>query len=340
MPSLRNGDYRLVGAIQGSRPERWYRQLIHGEHPILADDSLNLSCDCPAWINNQSGDRSCKHTRLTAGLLRDQRRPNARLVAGPLLTLTTVIAMQPLLQGINGQWRLEECEAPLAGKPYRFSLLEATLAGGMQASAFVALNQRHAPHLQDVSAAVAAWAGWGVAAEIARQSGFGQVGAPPDTHYRFVRQAQGAAIPGLRDLLAIGDQGDLGDGLTPQIRAERTLQMFLGPLYLDLKRRNFLDVPSRRYAGRVYRLRIDPERRYDRRVRVFEQGRYVRDLCIVRRDRLMPVQDGFLTIFLGLLSDEQDVLRVVGEHNVFPPYSDGIEIEFTPAVWQPQPHAA
>ena len=28
MPSLRDGDYRLIGAIQGSRPDRWYRQCL------------------------------------------------------------------------------------------------------------------------------------------------------------------------------------------------------------------------------------------------------------------------------------------------------------------------
>ena len=42
----------------------------------------------------------------------------------PPLTLTTVLAMQPLIQGIGGQWRVAECEAPLAGAPYRFSLLD------------------------------------------------------------------------------------------------------------------------------------------------------------------------------------------------------------------------
>jgi hypothetical protein len=335
MPSLRDGDYRMVGAIQGSRREHWYRQLIDAHHPGRDDGGFQLSCDCPAWINNQSGDRTCKHTQITTRLLHGFSLDRARAIAGPPLTLATVQAMQPLIQGIHGRWRLAECEAPLAGAAYRFTLLEVSAPDGMQASAFVALARRHDPHLQDISAAVAAWAGWAVAAEIARLGGFGLAGAPPDNFYRFQRSDRGSRI-GVRDLLAFGDQTDQGDGLRPQERAERTLQLFLGPLYDDLQRQGFLDVPSRQHAGRVYRLRLDPARRYDRRVRVFERGRYVRDLCIVRGDRLTPVQDGFLTVFMGLLSDEQHVLRVVGSHNIFPPNSDSAEPERVPAVWTPR----
>jgi len=343
MPSLRDGDYRMVGAIQGSSPDRWYRQLIDARHPRRATGDFRLSCDCPAWINNQAGERTCKHNQVTAQLLHDERLPEPRTVPGSPLTLTTILAMQPLIQGIQGRWRLEECEAPLAGAAYRFTVLEIITPAGPQASAFVALAQRHAPHLQDVSAAVAAWAGWAVAAEVARLSGFAQVGAPPDNFYRYRAgrgrredAEQGTGVParlGLRDLLAIGDQTDLGDGLRPVQRAEQTLRLFLGPLYADLERYGFLDVSSKQQRGRVYRLRMDPTRRYDRRVRVFDDGRYVRDLCIVRRDRLTPVQDGFLTVFMGLLSDEQHVLRVVGTHNIFPPNSDGAEQETVPAIW-------
>jgi hypothetical protein len=62
----------------------------------------------------------------------------------------------------------------------------------------------------------------------------------------------------------------------------------------------------------------------------------VHDLCIVRQDRLTPVQDGFLTVFMGLLSDERHVLRVVGSHNIFRPYSDGDERETVPTHWTPR----
>lgn len=345
MPSLRDGAYRLIGAIQGSSPDRWYRQCLDAQRLQNADASLRLSCDCPSWMANQRGNRTCKHTDITAGLLAGARLRDARPVSGPPLSVDTIRAMQPLLQGIQGQWRIEECAAPLARADYRFALLEVITPDGPQASAFVALAQRHGPHLQDVSAAVAAWAGWAVAAEIARIGGFGQVGAPPDHFYRFRSagrraEAGDAQRIGVRDLLAIGNQTDLGDGLRPQQRAEHTLRLFLGPLYADLQRQGFLDVPSRAHYGRVYRLRLDPERRYDRRVRVFENSRYVRDLCIVRQDRMTPVQDGFLTVFMGLLSDEQHVLRVVGQHNIFAPNSDGPEIEVVPAVWTPRAASA
>lgn len=337
MASLISGDYRLIGAIQGSAPQNWYRQCLDARSPRRADGSFVLSCDCPAWINNHTGNRTCKHTRVSSQLLAGQFFTNARPCPEPL-TLTTVRAMQPLIQGIGGTWRIEECLAPIVSAPYRFSLLEVITADGPQASAFVAMNMRSSPHVQDVSAAVAAWSGWAVAAEIARLSGFAQVGAPPDTHYRFRRSTRGDGTQhfGVHDLLTIGDQTNLGDGRTPRQRAEATLQMFLGPLYATLVSQGYLDVSSRQYAGRVYRLRLDPARQCDRRVRVFEQGRYVRDLCIVRHDRLTPVQDGFLTVFLGLLSDEQQVLRVVGQHNIFSPYSDGREREDGPANWVPR----
>ncbi|HEU4326304.1 MAG TPA: hypothetical protein VFS21_24400 [Roseiflexaceae bacterium] len=331
MPSLRDGAYRLVGAVQGSSPDRWYRQLIDARQPYANNGAPRLSCDCPAWINNQGGDRTCKHTRMTAQLLGGVRPAGARAVAGDPLTITTVRAMQPLIQGIQGSWQVAEFEALLADAAYRFSLLQVQLPGGGAAAAFVAMARRHAPHLQDVSAAVAAWAGWAVAAEIARLGGFGEAGAPPDNFYRFRPGARGPARIGVRDLLAIGNQTEQGDGLRPQERAEHTLRLFLGPLYESLGRQGFLDVASKRSPGTIYRLRLDPARRYDRRVRVFEHGRYVRDLCIVRNDRLTPVQDGFLTVFMGLLSDEQHVLRVVAEHNIFPPYSDSDEPEHIPA---------
>jgi hypothetical protein len=64
------------------------------------------------------------------------------------------------------------------------------------------------------------------------------VGAPPDHHYRFGRGAgrsRGTERVGVYDLLQIGNRADLGDGLTPQQRAEHCLRMFLGPLYVTLQ---------------------------------------------------------------------------------------------------------
>lgn len=347
MPSLKNGDYRLVGAIQGSKPDRWYRQLIHARQPHRDNNRVNLSCDCPAWTNNVGGDRTCKHTAVTEQLLLQNVFQNAQPVGQQdAVQIRNVRAMQPLLQGIEGQWRIEECRAPIANSDYRFSLLEVRTDHGDVASAFVASAEQHHAITQDITAALAAWAGWAIAAEIARQGGYHDIGQPPDHHYRHVRpnDAGGTSTRavsssrnqrfGIYDLLDLANQTDLGDGLQPTQRAEQTLALFLGPQYQQIQRQHFLDVSSRQYPGRVYRLRLDPDRRADRRVRVFENGSYSKDFCIVRQDRLVPVQDAFLTIFMGLLSNENNVLRVVGEYNKFEPYSDSHERELVPAIWR------
>lgn len=70
-------------------------------------------------------------------------------------------------------------------------------------------------------------------------------------------------------------------------------------------------------------------------MRVFEHARYVHDYCIVRGQDV-PEADHWLTVFLGLISDEREVLRVVQHHHVFPPYSDGYEEETASAVWIPR----
>ena len=121
--------------------------------------------------------------------------------------------------------------------------------------------------------------------------------------------------------------------LTPAQRAENTLRLFLGPQHALLERQGFLDVSSGLHPGRVYRLRRDPQRRYERRVRVFEQGRYQADYCIVRAQSV-PEADHFLTLFFGLVADERRILSVVQRGNIFSPNSDGQERETTPAVWQ------
>ena len=140
----------------------------------------------------------------------------------------------------------------------------------------------------------------------------------------------------LTDILRVGDQLDLGDGLVPIQRAENTLRLFLGEeLYTTLERQHFLDVSSVHHRGRIYRLRRDPQRQRERRVRVFENGRYVNDFCIVRGQQV-PEADHWLTVFLQLLSDERAALSVVQQYNIFSPWSDGGEQETVPAVWQPR----
>src|SRR5205823_2245331 len=150
---------------------------------------------------------------------------------------------------------------------------------------------------------VAGWAGYAIAAEVARVAGYPLAGQPPE-HFTVTRRT-GTGVGkrtrgiGLGDILRVGDQVDLGDGYSPVQRAENTLHLFLGEeLYARLERQNFLDVSSVLYAQerRVYRVRRDPTKQYDRRVRVFKRGQYVNDFCIVR-DQDVPEADHWLTVF-------------------------------------------
>ena len=123
--------------------------------------------------------------------------------------------------------------------------------------------------------------------------------------------------------------------LTPAQRAENTLRLFLGPQHALLERQGFLDVSSGLYPGRVYRLRRDPQRRYERRVRVFENGVYQKDFCIVRAQSV-PEADQYMSVFFGLIADERRILSVVQRSNIFGINSDGHERETVPAVWTPR----
>jgi hypothetical protein len=59
----------------------------------------------------------------------------------------------------------------------------------------------------------------------------------------------------------------------------------------------------------------------------------VNDYCVVRA-ATVPEADHYLTVFLQLLTDEASVLKVVRRFNIFPPYSDGREVETEAALWQ------
>ena len=163
---------------------------------------------------------------------------------------------------------------------------------------------------------------------VARVAGYPLAGQPPE-HFVVTRRTRTGAGTrtrriGLGDILRVGDQVDLGDGYSPVQRAENTLRLFLGEqLYAQLERQKFLDVSSMLYAQeqRVYRVRRDPTKQYDRRVRVFKHGQYINDFCIVRGQDV-PEADHWLTVFLRLISDEEGILSVVKNHNVFPPHSD------------------
>lgn len=331
--SLAGGDYRLLMAVEAaSRANSWYRICVDGR-------TQALSCDCVAWIKQAAPPerRICKHTALASRLIAD---------AGPAPLTTGVCEtneQHPLVQttreqwhGLTGRWRLEQRATTIQRDPYHVVLLGLTTANGMNSSGVVAFANRHRPTDPSMVPGVAGWAGYAVAAGIARQAGYRLVGQPPD-HFQIDRtSSRRRSDPnrvGLSDILRVGDRPDLGDGLKPQQRAEQTLRLFLGPLFDQLVAQGFLDVSSTLYPGRVYRLRRDPERLRDRRVRVFEQGRYTKDLCIIRAQSC-PADDGWLSTFLRLLSDEAGMLQVVKQHNVFAPYSDGRERETIPALWQ------
>lgn len=356
--SLARGDYSLLMAIESSsRVDSWYR--------VLADRQTGqLSCDCPRWLfrqGEQTADevRSCPHTQLAERLLTSGSPPppaqspapggrNGSFEPAPFLN-----AVQTQWPGLSGQFALQDRRGEMSQKPYHFFLLQLESGNGTQASGVVAFASAHNSSEQYYRSRVAAWAGYALAAEVARRGGFPLAGQPPE-HFRppartsRAPRAGRAASPssvivpaiGLADILRVGDQVDLGDGLRPVQRAENTLRLFLGPtLYQQLETHHFLDVSSVHFADRqrVYRLRRDPDKRYERRVRVFEQGRYVKDFCIIKGAGMdgVPEADHFLTVFLGLLSDEMKTISVVGQYNIFDPRSDGREQETIPAVWHP-----
>jgi hypothetical protein len=336
--SLANGDYSLVMAIESaSRANSWYR--------VLADRRTgNLSCDCPAWTFRQDGNptqaRSCKHTRLAQQLAGAQQvgTPIARANGAAAETNLLIQATRQQWPGLGGRWGIEQRTHTFDNAPYSFVLLRLATGNGTHATGLVAFAQRYHPTQESMVAGTAGWAGYAIAAEVARQAGYPMAGQPPD-HFKVTRgTGTRTRCLGLGDILRVGDQIDLGDGYTPTQRAENTLRLFLGEtLYTQLEHRHFLDISSIRYADRqrVYRLRRDPHKSYERRIRIFEYGEYINDYCVVRSQDV-PEGDHFLTVFLGLLSDEQTTLSVVGRGNIFPPHSDGREQEVIPVAWQPR----
>lgn len=341
--SLANGDYSLVMAIESaSRANRWYRVLV---------DRLTgaLSCDCASWTFRQDGGetRSCKHTRLAQLLLTAVSPVPLLARAIDHVTRTDLLIQETQRQwpGLGGTWTIEQRVATFDALPYTFILLSLQTGNGTSASGVVAFAQRYHPTQESMVAGVAGWAGYTIAAEVARVAGFPMAGQPPE-HYKVVRGSRtgtrtrtGAPRIGLGDILRVGDQVDLGDGYTPVQRAENTLRLFLGEsLYAQLERQHFLDVSSVLYPQeqRVYRVRRDPAKQRDRRVRVFRRARYENDFCIVRSQDC-PEADHFLTVFLRLISDEAGQLSVVEQYNIFQPHSDDYprrEEEIIPVQWE------
>lgn len=345
--SLTHGDYTLLAWIESPRTAgQWYRVLadVRPPHP--------LSCDCPRWVfarRAAGGERTCKHVEWVEALL--QAQPPAADAAtllrtppqgdDPLIEATRTQWAAPLAP-LAARWHLERRNARMGDAAYQVVLLQMATHNGLVGTGLIALAG-HPRREQDLRAEVAVRAGYAIICDLAHQSGYayGQIGQPP-SHFAVTSGQGRRALRGIgfADVLRLDSVVDLGDGLTPAQRAENTLQLFLGEtLYRQLGRQGFLDVPSRLHSAqeRVYRLRRDPDHRRPRRVRVFERGHYVQDLCIVP-SAPVPEADHFLTVFLGLVTDEASVLVVVKPHNVFPPHSDDgarPDLERVPARWAP-----
>lgn len=329
--SLAHGDYRLLMAFESASSEgSWYRVLQDKSNEVL-------SCDCPRWLHKRQGaERSCKHTETVARLLATQNAPAERPGAADTPhTQSLVSAAREQWQGLEGTWGIEERDALVGDTKYRFVLLRLDTPTNLSGTGVVAFAHRHGVSTARLIPGVTGWAGYALAAQIAQQAGFAMVGQPPE-HFKWQASARTTTTRiGLRDILRVADRTDLGDGLTPAQRAENTLQLFLGDLYTTLETQGYLDVPSRLYQGqqRVYRLRRDPHKQRARRIRMFEHGRYINDLCVVPREAV-PEADHLLTVFLQLMTDESTVLRVVQQYNIFPPNSDGTERETVAPQWQ------
>ena len=367
--SLANGDYTFVMLVESASAREantWYR--------VLADKLTGwLSCDCHTWVykgdveEDEQGNemRLCKHTRFTGRLLSLQRAPGATTTIQPSAELQGVATTHPLVaatqqqwRGLGGVWGIEQRTAAIGSDDYELVLLSLRPGNGGLATGLVAFSHRHHDRRDYASMVpgMALWGGFSIASQVARMhDGFGTI-APPTVHFtvtgregrgrRDGRGPRGATreIPfpsrvGLADILRVGDRVDLGDGLEPEVRAENTLRLFLGEtLYAKLERDGYLDVSSVAFADRkrVYRLRRDPQKASERRVRVFEHGRHVNDYCLVRGQVGIPEADHFLTLFLRLLSDERELLRVVTGGNIFRPDSENFGPERVPAVWMPR----
>jgi hypothetical protein len=260
-----------------------------------------------------------------------------------------VQAINAQFPGFLGHWRVDERHGHVAGDAYRVVQVGFQSGNGDAVEATLAFADRHALTAQQRLGELAVRAGYCIALELAHRRGI-DLDVRPPSHYtahgtggsggtgaRAPTRRRGFVPPQrtahelppiqLDQILRIA--GTPAAGNTPAERAEGTLRLMLGDeTYGRLLQVGYLDVPSVRYADRrrVYRLRRDPARNSDKRVRVFEDvgGRmtYARDFCIVRQSYAVPEADHFLTKWLGLLSDEDSIIGVVGRHNIFSPHSD------------------
>jgi len=333
----------------------------------------------------RDGPRRCKHTEPIAIIMQGTQLAGWTQVpigSPPPLSpwhQSLVDAIRESFRGLHGDWWVQERDSRIGSDRYKFILIRLRTGNGRAAAGVVALALDHlhqeGSHDQQVAyirEQVSAWIGYTLMASIARQEGWTQLGQPPARYrhegtarrrpaptpaaspppaQRPARPTPPPPLPALTDVLRIGQRRDLGDGLTPQQRAENMLRLFLGADYQRLEAQGFLDVSSTVVPGRVYRVRRDPDKCEARRVRVFERGRYVADYCIVPDMSGFPEADHWLTVFMGLMTDERQACAVVNGatwhigarpgdgNNVFSPYSDCSDDEETiPAIWHQRPN--
>src|SRR5205823_7098334 len=139
------------------------------------------------------------------------------LAASPLLAAT-----QEQWPGLRGEWSIEEREANIGTKPYHFVLLRLAMGNGGVATGVVAFANAHHHSQNEMIPGVAGWAGYAIAAEVARLAGHPFMGQIPE-HFQVShrpaprRRTQPQrpttasrpvpAMPsiGLRDILRVGD---------------------------------------------------------------------------------------------------------------------------------------
>ena len=335
--SMVRGDYQIAAIIESASSQgSWYRNLVRrGTH--------DRSCDCPSWINNTGGatTRSCKHTDFVHRLsLAGHTYPfiDTLNAADVVTTHQLIEATQRQWNGLSGEWSLEMGHSLITNQRYLVTVLRLDTGNGDVASCVIAFSERHQPTVASMEEAIVGWGGYAIASQVARLAGMPNVGNPPE-HYQFRHSNRTrrttATQPGTYAPLALRDilhTRELHDGLRPSERAENALRLFLGTDYDLLEQQHFLDISSRFYPHTVYRLRRNPNKNYEHRVRVFERGVYVRDLCIVRGQDC-PEPDWYLAVFLRFTSDERGLLGMLSRGNIWSTYSDDDLKETIPAVW-------
>lgn len=371
--SIANGAYLTLMHLQSaSRRNDWYRIALDRR-------SRQLSCDCAAWLFFRGGERACKHTRFVAGTLSPSTpaagagndglaRPGGggASSAADASQHAYVQAIQAQFPGFLGHWAVVERHGLVDGAGYRITQIQFTSGDGETIDATIAFADAHGLTEQERRSEIAIRAGYCIALELAHRRGIDLDVRPPShysPHQQRTNTGRGAAHSTRRPAAPVPDAGRWApvlpsialdeivriagtpaEGRTPTERAEGTLRLMLGDeTYGRLLRDGYLDVPSRLYANRkrVYRLRRDPHRNDDKRVRIFEEVdghmSYVEDYCIVRASYSVPEADHYLTKWLGLLSDERSIIGVVARHNRFRPHSDDYSTrieETTLPVWR------